>query len=418
MSPSEYPTGGNSTKLRQSSQPRIVTFSTPSTKWELLQHLRQLLFLTPAAPFSRLLSIHGRYRLLQSVESYNLLLHFSIRHSLSGRTRSLLDSMAANDVQPDEVTEKLVMRHLVSSGHWKTAWLQVMTRYPSVGRIPLPVVLELLAPGTRPFPRLVRTRTNPSLHYQLYSYGQQTVEDMPSNSQVPFDAFLLILQRFPTLALDELAKLSFRVVSYVVRGLIRNGHEGSAVILTKNYLMSLPPDLSPERAGFARDLVHLHLTAGAIKLAVFEKRRRLVEALLSIHPSLRPNAITVFLLMRYLQRSRRCGIEAYLFFRHYREQWGSTIDSVDNRRRIIEYALKQRKHGIAKEIYQLPPLPMDQPEPIAYEPFRIRPWRTIYPRTGKRNWYWRKVFMKYLERKRAWQRNYPSIRWPKHFSKR
>lgn len=395
-------TGVDCVPYRPGTRQSIVTSSAPSTKWELLQHLRQLLSLTPAAPFFRLLSVHGHYRSLQSVESYNLLLFFSIRHSFSSHTQFLLDSMAANHVEPDEVTEKLVMRYLVSKGHWKTAWQQVMARYSSVNNIPLPVLLELLAPGTRPSHMRKSIRKSPHGH-------EADSLDWRSTVKIPLDTLVLILQRFPTLSLDELARLPPRVVSYVVRGLIRNGHEESAILITKRHLMSLPSNLSLSQVEFARNLVHLHLTTGAIKLANFKRRRRLVEALFSIHPSLQPNAMTVFLLLRYLGRSQRCGIEAYLFFNDYRKRWGSMVDSLDSRRRIIQYALKQRKLGIAKEIFGLPPLPAEQPPSRAYIPFRMRPWRSIYPRRGRRERYWKRVLYRYLGRRRARKRKLSSI---------
>jgi hypothetical protein len=404
-----------SASLRRGPRESVVISSTPSTKWELLQHLRRLLFLIPAAPFSRLLSIHSRYHPLQSVESYNLLLFFSIRHSFSSRTRFLLDSMAANHVEPDEVTEKLVVRYLVSNGHWKTAWQQVVRRYSSVDRIPLPVLLELLAPGTRDFPRSSQIREKS--HRPDPCGDQLALASWRSPVKIPIDTLMLILHRFPTLSLDELAKLPPRVVSYVVRGLIRNGHEEPAILITKRHLMSLPSHLRRSQVEFARNLVHLHLTTGEIKLANFKRRRRLAEALLSIHPSLQPNAMTGFLLMRYLGRSQRCGIEAYLFFKDYLGRWGSSVDSMDNRRRIIQYALKQRKLGIAKEIYGLPPLPMEQPQARVYMPYRVRSWRSIYPRRGKGKRYWKRVLYRYLGRRRAWKRKLTSIRVPQQSSK-
>ncbi|KAF8529446.1 hypothetical protein JB92DRAFT_2553434, partial [Gautieria morchelliformis] len=289
---------------------------------------------------------------LQSVESYNLLLIFSVRHSFSRLTRYLLASMASNRIEPDKVTEKLVVRYLVSNGQWNTAWQQVMARYSSVANTPLPALLELLAPGTRNFPRLPSTHPNQSSPHRPQHSDGQHADARLLRIKIPADTLVLILHRFPTLSVDELARLPSRVVSYAVRGLIRNGHDAPAILLTQNHLKTLPFILSPAQAEFSQGLVHLHLTTGAIKLANYKKRRRLVEALLSMHPSLRPNATTVFLLMRYMARSHRCGIEAYLFFKHYRAQWGPTVDSMENRRRIIQYALKQRKLGIVKEIYR------------------------------------------------------------------
>lgn len=320
--------------------------------------------------------------------------------------------MAANGIEPNEVTEKLVVRYLVSSAQWMTAWRQVMVRYSSVANIPMRVLLELLAPGTRNFRRPKRIHAKPLSHGRpSYSYGdQEPTDEKPS---MPIDTLVLILRRFPTLSLEELAKLPPRVVSYVVRGLLRNGHEESAILLTKNHLMSLPSTLTPMQVEFSRDLIHLHLTTGEVKLANYKKRRRLVEALFALHPSLQPNARTVFLLMRYMARSQRCGIEAYLFFKHYRGRWGPTTDSMDNRRRIIQYALKQRKYGIAKEISQLPHLPMDPPQTKVYKAFRVRPWRYIYPRKGKVKRYWKRVVIRYMGRQNEWKRRISSIRWPK-----
>ncbi|KAF8587328.1 hypothetical protein K439DRAFT_840284 [Ramaria rubella] len=394
-----------------------VLSSAPSTKWELLQQLHRLLSLTPAAPFSRLLSAHRRCPELQSVESYNLLLLLSIRHGFSLRTRHLIDSMAMRQIEPNETTEKLMIRYLVSSGHWERAWQQVMIRHSLIANIPLSVLLELLAPNTRHYSRPKRIPVHRVLHPRIRPPSQQPPQRSPDPSvnddrlsklKLPLDTLLLVLNRFSTLPLHGISRLPPRVISYIVRGLIHTHQQQSALILTANHIKSLPPVLKREQVDFARDLIHLQLTWGGLKLSNYRKRRRLVEDLFNLHPSLHPNAKTVFLLMRYMEKSKRCGIEAYLFFKNYRARWGAIVDDLDVRRRIVQYALKQRKHGITKEISKLPPL--EEPTPIRPSHgmvntlLPIRAWRAMYPREGKKKRYWKRVFFRLLGRRRVWYR--------------
>ena len=380
-----------------------------------------MLSLVPPAPFSRLIGLYQRHPMLQSVESCNLLLHLSIRHSFSRHTQILIRSMALNRMDPNATTEKLIVRHMVTNGHWKQAWQQVMRRYTSMADIPLAVLSELLAPGTRNFPRrrLLPTRrlgnssvdSRPSFPSRCLDEPLERVEDGTLAFKIPLDTLILILHRFPRLSLNEVARLPPRIVSYAVRGLIRNGHQEPALLLTENHLKSLPSNIPSKRIYFARELVHLHLSSGELKLANYKKRRRLVEYLFSLHPSLHPNARTVFLLMRYMKRSKRCGIEAYLFFKDYRARWGPVIDSLEVRRRIVEYAIKQRKFGIAKEISLQRPL--DDPllshqslgpraQPLAT--LDMRAWRSLYPRKGKGARFWKRVVIRLLGRRRAWKR--------------
>ncbi|KAF8527877.1 hypothetical protein BU17DRAFT_38909, partial [Hysterangium stoloniferum] len=342
---------------------------------------------------------------LNSVESYNFILALSIRHGLSSSTRALIDSMAAMRIAPNVETEQLVVRYTVSSGFWKQAWQQVMRRYGSVQAIPMPVLLELLAPSPRDH---LRPRLLSRAHRIYVRPSSRPVEKPPVNDQNPsngpLDPMLLIMQRFPRLALSDLAQLPTRVVSYMVRGLIRSGHEDEALVITKKHIMTLPRHPTSKQIDFARRLINLHLSTGQIKLVNYKKKRKLVEGLFALHPALGPNAQTTSLLMRFMARSMRCGTLAYFFYKIYRSRWGDATDSLSVRRRVIQYALKQNKLDIAHEIATMEPPKVPDP-PIEPPDSRnllldVHTWRARYPRHGRERRYWRRVIYRLLQRRR------------------
>lgn len=393
-------------------------FDMPTTKFDLVQGLRRLLLSSSSPHFSRLLSWHNRYPHLHSTESYNILIALSIRLNTYSTTRSLLRLMIRHNLYPNEETEKLIVRYNVSAGFWINVWRQVLERYSQPAFIPIPILLELLASNIREY-ALPRKSTPNKRFRRLQRRGLKLSPELhlvrPPRRLVPLEPLRLLLLRFPDLTVDQLVKISPLLVSYVVRGLLRFNLEDSAVLLTKKHLEGQPPTLTPKRIRFLQDLINLHLSVGEVKLANHKRRRRLVEGLFLMHPQVKPNAKTACLLMRYMARSRRGGIEAYLFYKNFKARWGPTVDSLDVRGRIIKYALKQRKLGIANEIAKLPPITETPEDDVRAENrhgklIPLRSFRSIYPGEGRSRQKWFRNLVALLiqrrKRRRLWNRKF------------
>ncbi|GJJ13201.1 hypothetical protein Clacol_007452 [Clathrus columnatus] len=280
-------------------------------------------------------------------------------------------------IEPNEDTEKLVIRLLVSRGLWIKAWEQVIQRYSTVQAIPMPIFLELLAPGSR-------IHQKPSPHDRVDEHENNLSPSV--RSPVTQEAYKLILHRFKEFPPDSLDKVSLRVLSYVIRSFLKSGHELEAIALTENYIKILPKTISPKKVAHLQALINTHLSTGEIKLTTFKKRRRLVERLFSLHSQLSPNSDTLFLLMRYMVRSKQCGTTAYMLYKAYLGKWGSNMDTLEVRGRIIKYAIKEGKHAIARKMSLVSNTLLSKPkekDSIATESLELRPWRTAYPKDGR-----------------------------------
>ncbi|KIJ45521.1 hypothetical protein M422DRAFT_29655 [Sphaerobolus stellatus SS14] len=403
----DLPTPGRNTinNLRNAFSPsQFPPRAVPTSPRQLVQAIRQLLSLSPPPPFMRLYGYHNRYATHQTTESYNVLLALSIRHNVYSQTRRLIRDMGSRCILPDAETERMVIRYLVSGGFWRDAWNQVMKRYSTVANIPTNLLLELLGSSIREYalPKQNRLKRPPR------SLGRKLIMRRPPRRLVPTDALRPIFDRFATLPMNEVVKLPLRVVTYVVRDLIRTSREETALILTQNTIKGQAEELSPTRVRFLQDLINTHLSDGEINVATFEKKKKLARELFALHYQLRPNARTGFLISRYLAKSKNRGMLSYIFYKQYVAQWGPMVDSMDIRRRIVKYAVLQRKHGIAQEISELPPIgELGLPHGRSSEDLiPLRPWRSMYPQKGRKTRYWRRLFYRMLARRRHsyWRR--------------
>lgn len=385
---------------------RSLLHAIPTDVEQLTQYLRYLLRSRPPLPFSRIIDFHNRHSQHQSVHSHNILLGLSIRHGLPKTSQSLLNSLSMNHIEPNEETEKLVVRYLTSRGFWDKAWQQVINRYSTIQAIPTPIILELLAPN---FPNLPRLRPSPAEKFEKHNAPYPVCH-------IPQKFSKLILHRFVNLPPDALGQISLRVLNYVVRSLLKEGHGLAAIHLTESYIKTLPKRISTKRIERVQALVNTHLSTGEIKLSTFKRRKRLIEKLYGMHPQLAPNSKTLFLLMRYMAHSKRCGITAYLLYKSYLQKWGQTMDTLEVRGRIIKYAIKQRKLGIAREMSSLfdTSTPQSSPSPsedsIVTKSSKLPSWRTIYPKKGQKYNDFKRMFYKRLRVGRQNQRELRKIK--------
>ena len=393
----------------------------PQTPRQLLQKIRRLLCLPYPAPFTRILHVHDRYPHLQSTESYNLLIGLSIRHNVYGHTRRLLRQMQEKGLQPDADTERYVARYVVTKGGWRLAWRGAIRRYSSLSNIPLSLLIEILGFRLRlyalpqAFKEPLESARTPDLHplwpvdtkrrYARVLRGMKARYNPPI---APFQVFEHLARLHPY----QTEQLPLRVVYHTVKCLLRAEppRENLAKRLTRKYIRQQNPELAPARVEALQGLVNLHLTVGEIRLSVFKRRRKLVHKFFKLHPQLRPNSKTAWLLLRFMARSRICGSEAYRFYQKYTRTWGPSVDSMDLRRKVIKFAIKQDRHDIAKTMSELPPLVHSRRWAKWTTPKRtdglvpIFPWRLIYPQKGKIAKRSKSTFYKMLMRRRRWYR--------------
>lgn len=380
---------------------RSLLHAIPTDVEQFTHYIRYLIRSRPPLPFSKIIDYHNRHPECHSVESHNMLLGLSIRHGRFQTSRSLLDSLSMNHIEPNEATEKLIIRLLVSRGLWDRAWQQALHRYSTIQAIPLSIFLELLVPDSR------HTRHTSPKGVERSEAGQEHNAPYPMN-HIPRDIHKLVLYRFADFSPDVLSKVSLRVLYYIVRSFLRAGQDSAATRLTEGYIRTLPNKISTRRVQQVQALINMHLSTGEVKYAIFKRRKRLVESLYDLHPQLYPNSNTLFLLMRYLARSKRCGVASYLLYKSYLEKWGPDMDDLQVRGRIIKYAIKQRKLGIAREMSSPPAtslstsLSVDSTDTDSME---LPSWRTVYPGRGrKRSEFMTIVLRRLRESRRAqWQ---------------
>jgi len=161
----------------------------------------------------------------------------------------------------------------------------------------------------------------------------------------------LLMMHTPSLTPQEFKQIPARAVYYIVWMMLRVGRFQDARHITQSYLAGLPPKLDPKAIRRSLNIIHLHIPW------VFEKHgplsqhysaRKIVENFLAIHRDIRPNATTLFLLIRSLRRTKNSGTLARQVAHAFCRRWGYRTESRQVRERIITYALREGNIDLAE----------------------------------------------------------------------
>jgi pentatricopeptide repeat protein len=315
--------------------------SNPATAAELYSHLMDLLYTKPPLPLSRFLRVHASHPELRSVTSFNILISISIRLSSYSTVRHLLAQMRSCGIPPDNYTWKLIVRLLVKRGLIRSA-----------SRIAASKASEAEAERDKyddiSFGLLLESLGDPLPHRRHPSFSRGTdglsIPDLP---------------RLHTLRQDQI----MRLVLSVIRRLLHMSPPDhvSALSLSKQFLQSLPANPSEEDLLTATKLINLHLESSLPppsssttpvhrpipSTKLHSAHLRTFDSLISLHPSLKPNSQTLFLLLGSLRKSKQRGSRAYALFRTFRTKWGTEVEDAKVRRLVAEMCLEDGRIELA-----------------------------------------------------------------------
>ncbi|RPD64831.1 hypothetical protein L227DRAFT_571293 [Lentinus tigrinus ALCF2SS1-6] len=378
----------------------------PSTQQELVQNLVDAITADPPTSLSQALSYHAAHPALHSTASFNLLIRYAVRCASFGTVADLLRQMVRDRLPGNTYTRVLRVRAMVRSGHWSTAWMEETARLRANGPgMPLPVWLEFFGSVKRG-----------AILQRVSRNDGRTKEDRAEFLQKPDPTVAAarmhaLLQHRPVVSADEWQAVPPRVIHALVRALLVQGQRAAAIEMTRLYFESLPRELDEGLRQACLAIIHLHMDSGrARNLSAHFSALETLFAFLDMHHCFEPTPTTVFLLLRTLKSTRRCGERADKLVYSFERRWGPNILDDRVRRRWASLWVKQgNPHRAARIAAIQSALDMQETERRAETDVtgaqagkgrtRRLGWLDVptAPRKGKEGWHWR------LLRRRIWR---------------
>ncbi|KIM48282.1 hypothetical protein M413DRAFT_440002 [Hebeloma cylindrosporum] len=325
---------------------------TPKSRTSLYRNLLYLRNMHTPTRLPALIDYHSLYPQWQSTPSYNLLIELAIRHRAYETVRRIVIAQDANNIPKNLESHKLEVRWFVYQGLWDDAWRYVQrlkdngtfSTKGDANDIPLPIWLEFFsAPKKRRAFHYVPTDRGHELHH--YSgKTQERYEDLLVRQRILNDNRP---QNMP-----PLAQTSPFAIYCIVNLLVRSSNRDRALALTKAFFESIPRYMDARKVRRCLSIIHVHLVycPATNGLPRFYESRRTLISLLKLHPSLRPNSRTLFLLLAPLQRAKRCGTIASKTLKSFKSQWGPQVEDRRVQRRVTQLALKEGRMDIVENI--------------------------------------------------------------------
>ena len=305
-----------------------------------------------------------------STRSFNLLISLSIRHASFKTADLLLSQMKARGFNDNLETWKLRVRLMVRCGNWDAAWESVMSTLRTHGwkervgipgeygdGMPLPLWTEFMTTAKK---GAIRKSTDFGIREQDGSYKGHEKEELcedqtKDQTEETLEALnsgrlRLVMRHNPSMTPKAYTRMPPRVVYFIVWMMLRAKHFQDARDMTRFYLAGLPPKLDAATIRASLDIIHLHVTCSPRKRMSLQQHysdRRTVEKFIAVHPDIKPNAKTLFLLLRSLRRTTYSGTLARQTANAFRRKWGCHVVSRRVRQRIITFAVAEGNLDLA-----------------------------------------------------------------------
>lgn len=311
-----------------------VPVAPPSSPKDLCRKLEFLRALSPSPSLEWLIQYHANYRQLHSVGSFNLLIAWAIRMARRGTAESLFLQMQREGVKPNTLTRALRVRFLVRFYEWSRAWAEQQALSREEGKpLPLAVCVEFLDTEKRGALR----RWQPTGE----SSGLQLKPVSPVDADTLQIRYQMLMQHKPSFT-AEARSSSTAMVYRTVRHLILMGQPEPAALVTEVCFRGMPARLHPLLRARCQAIMHLHLLLPSQRgQRGHFVLRHLLYRLLKLHGDLRPDATTLFLLMRPLLRAREGGSVAERMVETFARRWGPGVVDDKVQRRFAALLCKE-----------------------------------------------------------------------------
>jgi hypothetical protein len=392
---------------------------TPVSKSALYQNLLSLLSHHPTSRSSlpNLISYHNRFPSFQSTRSYNLLISYAIRHTAFVTVTQLQRAMRSQNIPANLETWKLSIRSLIRCSRWGDAWQEVMRvigkdsrtgrhhdEFSLVSRgsggMPLAIWMEFFGTAKRGLnPHRGSDRNEATRRRGGFDVTQEAGDQLATD----IERFKLLMNNPPNLTANQLRKIPARTVYLAVQMMLRIDQRDPAWKLTKSYLDGLPAEINDKWAHACLNIIHLYIIFEKKRgLSGYSSARKTTDSLLSMSRCLRPNSTTLFLLLRSLRRTKRCGTIAYDILKKYKRRWGMWVEDDRVRRRVAGLALKEGRIDIAnamvegekmvkwvREWWEMRKEVLGGRDEKRYRKLLRAPGRQMFGKMGRENWLWR-----------------------------
>ncbi|KAF9520649.1 hypothetical protein BS47DRAFT_649903 [Hydnum rufescens UP504] len=320
----------------------------------------------PPPILRRLLDLHHAYPHLQSTESYNLIINFSMRRTAWAISKRVYNAMLQVGFRPNMYTWRLRVRMLTLIGDTQSAFECALAGIgdigpPPSGKIPPLVWFELFwHPAPIRDNALVVEGDKATLEKRAWAIAARHETQMPVSER--FSRY------FDPAIMPDLSQGSFRphLIARCVRFLAAHTEPLQSELaerLTRSYLKSLPPKLTrAQRLGaifvinqnfhvhlgrHSRSTYHPRPVANALPgVRTHIRHRALCEDLLRIHRGVSPNTETVRLLLGSLRgiNIERAVKYAKRLVKDFEYKWGKH-DVIDlSVRRILAKMAHRFRH--------------------------------------------------------------------------
>jgi hypothetical protein len=353
-----------------------VPLLSPISCDSLFSNLLTLISLPKSPPHLQyLLSYHSRppCNAFHSTRSFNVLIAYAIRHASFKTAEDLLSRMTAEGIKGNLETWKLRVRLMVRCGKWDLALRSVIRTLAQEGwqermgiedhgdGMPLTIWIELMSTAKRGAFRgsikhdiqgvdeghaLERNSKEDDQREQLSKQRK-----LKASQALHSRRLQILMTHLPSLTTTQYTHMPARVVYLTVWMMLRAGDFSDAKTMTRLYLAGLPPSLDRGIIHASRNIIHLHIPWGfsdSNALREHQIIRSTVEEFFALHKDIKPNARTLFLLLRSFRRANLSGTLARQAVNDFRRKWGYHTESPHVRERVAVFAIRERNIALAE----------------------------------------------------------------------
>jgi hypothetical protein len=279
--------------------------------------------------------------------------------------------MKAHGFKDNLETWKLRVRLMVRRGQWYKAWQSVMRTLETRGwkeqlgipseygdGMPLAIWMEFISTTKRgafsKWPKFEERRSSEDdAPIEEKEERRCKSEQSENEEQRVLNArrLTLLTKHMPSLTPEERMKIPARAAYLIVWMMVRAGDFEDARRMTLEYIAALPPKLDPKAIRASRDIIHLHIPWAFTDRSPLDQHyriRNIVDRFFTIRPDIRPNARTLFLLLRSLGGAQCPGTLARQVTNAFCRKWGYHVESQRVRQRITTFALIERNTDLAE----------------------------------------------------------------------
>jgi hypothetical protein len=323
----------------------LVNYGTPKKRADLFANLFSWILspFGPAPSFADLYAYHCKYFPLQSQKSFRLLARVAVDEANFGAVRTLLRQMEVKGIVNDwrDPFWTAWVRHMVRRGDWGEAW-QIITRsFRGQSGIPLRLWIEFWGSAKlRAKRRLIKD-----------DFGNMILRPVHLPYELNFDMsrYHVLMDNMPSITESEARATPARLVYAIVRARLWSGKREWAMELTKDYFRNAIDDAEFR---WCLKLLNLHLGLGWVKMGfpTLRSMQRIMDELLELQPSVKPDSTALFLLLRALKGTKHCGIHASWLINEFKARYGDSIVDQKVRRRAASLAAKSGERKLFRRM--------------------------------------------------------------------